>query len=151
MEQARTLLAQPEKIADARAEQRRVITQLDELINQLCKQCQGGSSKPDSPAGKPQQSQQSSAQTTSKAATPGTTPAGAPTLGSRDTSAEQKQPAVGQAQAADRDAMIKRLWGQLPERSREQMRQSISSEFLPKYELELEKYYRRLAEEGDKK
>ncbi len=43
--------------------------------------------------------------------------------------------------------MVKALWGQLPERSREQMLQSFSDEFLPKYELEIEQYYRRLSEE----
>ena len=43
--------------------------------------------------------------------------------------------------------MVKDLWGHLPERSREQMLQSFSDEFLPKYELEIEQYYRRLSEE----
>ena len=43
--------------------------------------------------------------------------------------------------------MVKALWGHLPERSREQMLQSFSDEFLPKYELEIEQYYRRLSEE----
>jgi hypothetical protein len=37
----------------------------------------------------------------------------------------------------------------LPEREREQMLQSFSGEFLPKYELELEKYYRRMSEERE--
>jgi hypothetical protein len=39
------------------------------------------------------------------------------------------------------------LWGHLPERQREQMLQSFSDEFLPKYELEIEQYYRRLSED----
>ena len=43
--------------------------------------------------------------------------------------------------------MVKALWGQLPERSREQMLQSFSNELLPKYELEIEQYYRRWSEE----
>ena len=45
------------------------------------------------------------------------------------------------------DEMVKALWGQLPARSREQMLQSFTDEFLPKYELEIEQYYRRLSEE----
>ena len=46
--------------------------------------------------------------------------------------------------------MVKALWGNLPERDRQQMVQSFSDEFLPKYELEIEQYYRRLSEEqGD--
>jgi hypothetical protein len=52
---------------------------------------------------------------------------------------------------AEREELLKKLWGHLPLRSREQMLQSFSPEFLPMYELELEKYYRRLAEEQDAK
>ena len=43
--------------------------------------------------------------------------------------------------------MMKDVWGQLPERAREQMLQSPPEKFLPKYELLIEKYYQRLAEE----
>ena len=42
---------------------------------------------------------------------------------------------------------MKDVWGQLPAREREQMLQSPPEQFLPKYELLLEKYYKRLAEE----
>ena len=45
---------------------------------------------------------------------------------------------------------MKSLWGNLPVRSREQMLQSFSDEFLPKYEIEIEQYYRRLSEEQGK-
>jgi len=44
-------------------------------------------------------------------------------------------------------AIIKELWGELPEREREQMLESPPTEFLPKYELLIEGYFRRLAEE----
>ena len=47
--------------------------------------------------------------------------------------------------------MVKDLWGQLPPHAREQLLQSSSDEFLPQYELEIEKYYRRLAEEQQDK
>ncbi len=40
--------------------------------------------------------------------------------------------------------------GALPERAREQMLQLPAEEFLPKYELEIEDYFRRLAGEGEK-
>jgi TolA-binding protein len=43
--------------------------------------------------------------------------------------------------------LMKDVWGQLPAREREQMLQSPPEQFLPKYELLLEKYYKRLAEE----
>lgn len=43
--------------------------------------------------------------------------------------------------------LMKDVWGQLPAREREQMLQSPPEQFLPKYELLLEKYYKRLADE----
>ena len=42
--------------------------------------------------------------------------------------------------------LMKDVWGQLPVHDREQMRQDAPEQFLPKYELLIEKYYKRLAE-----
>ena len=44
-------------------------------------------------------------------------------------------------------AVIKRLWGELPERDRGKMLLSPGEEFPPKYELLIEEYFRRLSEE----
>ena len=55
-----------------------------------------------------------------------------------------------EAHAANADeirGLMKDVWGQLPAREREQMLQSPPEQFLPKYELLLEKYYKRLADE----
>jgi hypothetical protein len=49
---------------------------------------------------------------------------------------------------AQMQELLKDLWGHLPERVREQLLQAPTDEFLPKYQLEIEKYFRRLAEEG---
>jgi len=43
--------------------------------------------------------------------------------------------------------LLKQAWGHLPDRAREQMRQDPPERFLPQYELLIERYYRRLAEE----
>jgi len=44
--------------------------------------------------------------------------------------------------------VLKQRWGELPQRAREQMLQLLPrEEFLPKYELLIEQYYKRLAEE----
>ncbi len=59
----------------------------------------------------------------------------------------------GQARKPDRReirAMIKRVWGGLPERARRQMLQSPVEEFPPKYEVLIEEYFRRLSEETGK-
>ena len=53
----------------------------------------------------------------------------------------------GQADLERVRAIIKDLWGELPERQREQMLESPPEEFLPKYELLIEEYFRRLSEE----
>ena len=42
---------------------------------------------------------------------------------------------------------MKQLWGELPQRDREQMLQLPVEEFLPEYELLIEDYFRRLSEE----
>jgi hypothetical protein len=59
---------------------------------------------------------------------------------------------LGQATEVRPDAealrgMMKDSWGHLPPRAREQMLQNTPEQFLPQYELMIEKYYKRLAEE----
>ncbi|MBX3412653.1 MAG: hypothetical protein KF708_08195 [Pirellulales bacterium] len=46
---------------------------------------------------------------------------------------------------------MKHLWGHLPEREREMMLNASIEQFLPKYELLIEQYFRRLAEEQPQK
>jgi hypothetical protein len=121
--------------------QKRVVAQLDELIAELCKQRQGGQGQnSNSPA--PQPSQRSGAKSSkpNRSASPGKSPA-------RDSSDPLNQTDAQAVDKADVDELVKHLWGHLPERSREQVLQSFSDEFLPKYELEIEQYYRRLSEE----
>ena len=55
-----------------------------------------------------------------------------------------------QAAREEARATIKRLWGSLPERARQQMLQAPVEEFPPKYEEQIEQYFRRLAEEKGK-
>ncbi len=43
---------------------------------------------------------------------------------------------------------LDQIWGHLPERVRDQMHSGLGEEFLPQYELLIEAYYQRLAEEG---
>ena len=46
---------------------------------------------------------------------------------------------------------MKDTWGHLPPRDREQMLQNTPDKFLPKYELLIEQYYKRLAEDPRRK
>lgn len=47
---------------------------------------------------------------------------------------------------ATTEQLIKDLWGNLPERQREQILQPLSEDFLPQYATEIEAYFRALAE-----
>jgi hypothetical protein len=67
----------------------------------------------------------------------------------RDSNARLDQTHTQPVEKGDRDVLMKDLWGHLPARTREKMLQSFSDDFLPKYELEIEQYYRRLSEERD--
>jgi hypothetical protein len=43
--------------------------------------------------------------------------------------------------------LVHELWGNLPPRMREQMMQNSMEQFLPKYELMIEDYFKTLADE----
>jgi hypothetical protein len=122
--------------------QKRVVAQLDELIAELCKQCQGGQGQSSSSPSSSQQSQRSANKPgqPSRKATTSKSP-------SRDSSDSLNRSAAQALDNGDVDELVERLWGHLPARSREQVLQSFSDEFLPKYEAEIEQYYRRLSEE----
>jgi hypothetical protein len=149
MQQAERLLAPPLTLANpqsldaADAVQQEVVKHLDELIVELSKQCQacrqGGQQ---SQSGQTQASQQQGKQPADANAARGNTAA-------RDSTTRLGESAAQPVVKADVDELMNRLWGHLPERSREQMLQSFSHEFLPKYQLEIEEYYRRLSEDQD--
>jgi hypothetical protein len=54
-----------------------------------------------------------------------------------------KQP----TETVDAKDVLRRIWGHLPEKLRDEMQASFSEQFLPKYERLIEEYYKRLAEE----
>ena len=124
--------------------QQEVVTQLDKLIAELSKQCKSCNGQ--SAGGPPKPSQASQ----SKPGKPGAA-AGSGQTAARDSTDRLDSSTAKPVDKGDIEAVVKDLWGHLPERSREQMMQSFSEEFLPKYELEIEQYYRRLSEENDRK
>ena len=146
MQQAESLLAQQQAVAatdtlhQATDVQQQVVDQLDKLIAELSKQCQGGQCQPSDQPPKPSQRSQTKPGKSGSSAGRGQTAA-------RDSTPRLDRAAAQPAEKGDIDTLVKDLWGHLPERSREQMLQSFSDEFLPKYELEIEQYYRRLSEE----
>ena len=55
----------------------------------------------------------------------------------------EKQP----TESVNTKDVLRRIWGHLPEKLRDEMQASFSEQFLPKYERLIEEYYKRLAEE----
>ena len=140
MHQAKSLLAEHDTVPRAGQVQQEVVAQLDELIAALSKQCQGGNCKPgDGPPKPSQRSQNNPGKSGSKP--------GRGATAARDSNDQLNNSAAKPVEKTAVEDLMKDLWGHLPERSREQILQSFSGEFLPEYELEIEKYYRRLAEE----
>jgi hypothetical protein len=132
MQQAATALDDGDVSGHASAAQQEAITELDSLIASLQKQCEkcgGQCNKPGSKSAKPNSGGKSGASPGPSAATVATTTA--------------------TAAPADRSAisrLVKDLWGQLPERQREELLQPLSEEFLPAYAADIEEYFRVLAE-----
>jgi hypothetical protein len=146
MQRAQAMLAVPFAAIDNRAlkqtslVQEQIVAQLDELIAELSRQCQGGQCS--QPSQSPSASQRSQAKSNKPANTPGRG-----TSAAHDSSDRLDRVGAESVEKQDVDALVKELWGHLPQRSREQMLQWYSGEFLPKYQLEIEQYYRRLSEE----
>jgi hypothetical protein len=145
MQQAQSLLAQPGDVGKqasgqlASPVQHEILTDLDKLIADLLKQCQscnGQCNQPPKPGQNPKPGKSGSA-------------AGSGRTAARDSTDRLDRSSAKPVDKGEVNEMVKTLWGHLPERTREQMLQSFSDEFLPKYELEIEQYYRRLSEEQD--
>jgi hypothetical protein len=140
MSTAQTLLSQAKAPDRAGAVQQGVVADLDALIAQLSKQCQGGGQ-----CQSPQQSNQASQRSQASAAKPGAKPGGS--APARDSTTRIGRNNAGAADPGERERLLKDFWGHLPPHAREQMLQLHSDEFLPQYELEIEQYYRRLSDE----
>jgi hypothetical protein len=149
MQQAESLLARrdadtgQDHVRQASAVQREVVEQLDKLIAELAKQSQGGNSQPSDASPEPNPSLQPKPGKSGDAAGRGPIAAG-------DSKTRLDRTSAQGVQKNGINDVVKNLWGHLPERNREQMMQSFSDEFLPKYELEIEQYYQRLSEEDNR-
>jgi hypothetical protein len=69
----------------------------------------------------------------------------------RDSTNRIEQGTKEAVEMADVKDVLRRFWGHLPDKVREQLQSSLSEEFLPKYERVIEDYYRRLAEDPSHK
>ena len=132
MQEATEVLAARDYSGRASAFQRQALRELDALAEQLQQQYEkmGG-----------QRSASSSTQGPRAAAVrPGAAPgesSGATSSGGATTGTVVDRAAIGR--------LVKDLWGQLPERRREELLQPFGEEFLPQYAADIEEYFRVLA------
>ena len=121
--------------------QKQIVSDLDKLLEQLNKQCNGGQ------CNNPSQN---------AASKPG---AGKPKGGNQPGQASNRPNAQGSEEgtrkaegvdetAADPRTVVREAWGHLPQRLREQVQAAAFERFLPQYESLIEAYYERLAEEN---
>jgi hypothetical protein len=124
--------------------QRRIIAQLEEVLRQAGKEPNdsGSSTQNSSPKVQP------GAQPKTDKADPNgaqTKPGAQPNPG--QAAGGSKGPGGDARGAASRMSLLRRVWGDLPERQRDEiLRLQPLEEFLPEYEVEIEAYFRRLAE-----
>ena len=143
MHQVEGLLGQTECGPRTQQLQGRIVAQLEELLKEARKRCgsgqcnspQGALGGGSQPGGRPKQNP--SPIPSKVAAKPGPKP-----------KPQAKGAGVARANPAQRAALQSRVWGNLPQRERMEMEQKPPEQFLPKYELLIEEYFRRLAEEG---
>ncbi len=132
-------LAVPDSGTETQAAQVKIIEALDAQIKRARQQCRQAQKRNDRQATKPRQP-------VSQPGAQGDGP-GEPNTGPARESVERNGRTNGQP--ADLPAvreLAKRLWGELPDREREQLLQTPIEKLLPKYETMIEQYFRRLAE-----
>lgn len=150
MREVEQLITKMESAKNTKKLQKDIATDLDRLIAELekqCQKCQGGASS----AGKPSEQQTTQREQVKQ-------PARNSGQGQHDAQNPAKDATERLGKDEARRAALERMksllkedrWGELPAKAREQMLQLSPEQFLPKYELLIEEYYKRLAEEPSK-
>jgi hypothetical protein len=145
MRELERMIPQLEKKQPTTRLQKDVVAELEKLIADLekqCQKCQGGASsgsKPSQQTADREQVKQPGQQSSQGGEQNPNRPA-------RDSTERLGKDDVRKPDMEQMKGLLKDIWGQLPEKAREQMLQSSPEQFLPKYELLIEDYYRRLSE-----
>ncbi len=142
MREVQALISQTNSGEETQQRQQEIVDKLNAMVEQARRNCRKSQAAGDS-------SRQPSARQ------PVDQPKAQPGDGQRKQGSQPAQTAdakPGQTGATRPDmgqmrGVLKRLWGQLPRRTREQMLQLPVEEFLPKYEMMIEQYFKSLTEE----
>lgn len=141
MHEVESRIAQAKSDDETQKLQERIASDLQKLIKQLQRRKKSSSSS--SSSNKDQQTAERE-----KVEQPTTGGAGqqaaadSPAAESTETLKDRK---TQKAETAQLDEALKDIWGQLPAHLRQQMEQYAKEELLPKYELQIEEYFRALA------
>jgi hypothetical protein len=122
--------------------QERIVSDLDRLIEQLKKNARRNS-------GRSGQRSAQSGRRTQTSQEQGGSPQGGEggeSQTAQQSSADLRNMKPEEADAARMMDLMRQVWGQLPDREREELQQLSSEKLLPKYELLIEKYFKKLAE-----
>lgn len=142
-------LAQRDATAGTQNLQKQIAQELKSLIEQIQQQQQQQSQnqqnsrqQQQSASSSRQQNQQSNASSN-------------PSNQAADKPAEDSEERLGKVddekiKPEDLRELFQRAWGHLPPRVREQMQAAAQEQFLPKYEMLIEEYFQRLAEQGQR-
>ncbi|MBI2824871.1 MAG: hypothetical protein HYX69_09310 [Planctomycetia bacterium] len=147
MREVESLMARSRSDDSTQRLQTEIIRDLDDLIKEARKQCQGGNSSSSSGKGQKQATRRrdsSQPGRQSQANRPGDNAA-------RQSRAGTREDATAKPDLSDIRELLKGVWGRLPERDREQMLQSYEEQFLPKYEQMIADYFRSIAEQQKKR
>lgn len=120
--------------------QDKIVADLERLLEEARRRQQKSSSS--------QESQSSSRQSASRQSRPGGAAGGASDKPAQDSSSTLRDRAAARPDPAEMQDLIRELWGHLPEHERQMVINSTVEQFLPKYELLIEAYFKRLAEQS---
>ena len=133
MQFAQIELERPRNVGQASAAQAAALTELDSLIAELTERKNKWSTGKNA-----MQSSSESGEKPSALAQAGSNPGKAASSPGSNSDLSTELAAAGK--------LVKDLWGELPERQREQLLQPLREDFLPKYASEIEAYFRALAD-----
>jgi hypothetical protein len=151
MREVESLIARHRAGDQTQQRQAQIVRKLEELIKEAQKQRQGGNSSSSGGTngkGGQQTSNRRDVTQPGKGPAQSQQPADAP---ARESTKQPREDQVRKPDMADMRDVLKGVWGQLPERQREQMLQSYEEQFLPKYEQMIADYFRSLADEQRQK
>lgn len=141
-------IAEAESGGETQRLEQDIARELADLVRQseqACRACQKSGGPPSSSKKK------STKQSGREAADPSETPGEPNDQPARESSDRLRKDKTAPVDRAERQQLLKDVWGHLPAHLRQQMEQSANEEFLPKYSLEIADYYRALVERRRRK